>query len=312
LASHDTIELTTDEVLLLRFTSGIAFEEESAFGPLRAQTEPGVLEKSARSLVEKRLADRKTYRADRELLRRILIASQPDCRIILLATTAGGSERLLDLYGRAGAYVAYAKSGHLHRLGPPLELIDVFDEVMAHFTPRRASGDFIELRLTSEEYFAFSAAAAVNQRLKSDHPIKSLRENTFEGLVSERSSRTGPAERYATPVLRREAWRFALHGLAEKGAMKKIDGDYQLRGYLRDLASGIAHRTRHVLTRLDFGADDWIVRDATLVHVPGSLFWLNPTSEGGLTIREVDPDGLKRAVRSAIEEVSRDSPPSGG
>ncbi len=305
LSGADPIELTTDEILLLRFTCELAIDEESAFGPLVDRQDPEVLRRSARSLVDKGLADRKTYRPHRELLRRLLVVSQPDCRIILLAAEPGRGERLLDLYGRAGAYVPYARAGLDHRLGPPLELVDVYDEIVANFTPRRSTGDFIDLRLTSLEYLAFSAAAtelaqkkskgAVNVRLDSDRPVEGMGDTTLDGAILQPRSLSLPSPK---------DWAAGLHGLAEKGAIVKAGETYQLRGYLHDLAIGLANRTRHVLTRIDFGAGDWFVRDTTLVHVPGSLFWLRQTKDGGLAIREVDPEGLRKAVRDSIDELS--------
>ena len=91
LAPPETIELSTDEVLLLRYTCELTFDEESAFGPLGEHPEPERLQKSARALIDRGLADRKTYRPHRELLRRLLAVAQPDCRIILLAAGPGRS-----------------------------------------------------------------------------------------------------------------------------------------------------------------------------------------------------------------------------
>jgi hypothetical protein len=267
ISGAEPIELTTEEVSLLRFTCDLVFDEESAFGPLMERRDQEVLRRSARTLVEKGFADPKTYRPHRELLRRLLVVAQPDCRIILLAAGPGRGERLLDVYGRAGAFVSYVRSGFDHRLGPPLELVDVFDDVLSCFTPRRSTGDFIDLELTSIEYLAFAGGGAAGKETRESF-------TQFPPPSEEELAR-------------------AREELAKKGA---------LRGYLHDLAIGLAHRTRHVLTRIDFGAEDWFVRDATLVHVPGSLFWLRPRHEGGIHVRELDLEGLKQAVRSAIDD----------
>jgi hypothetical protein len=273
ISGAEPVELTTEEVSLLRFTCDLSFDEESAFGPLMERRDQDVLRRSAKSLVEKGLADPKTYRPHRELLRRLLVVAQPDSRIILLASGHGRSERLLDAYGRAGAYVAYLRIGYDHRLGPPLELVDVFDEVISHFTPRRSTGDFIDLRLTSAEYFAFAAVVGAERARDS---FTKLPQPSEEQLAA------------------------ARRGLIEKGALEPSGA---LRGYLHDLALGLAGRTRHVITRIDFGAEDWFVRDSTMVHVPGSLFQLEPVHEGGIAIRELDPEGLKDTVRTTIESI---------
>lgn len=313
----EPIELTTDEIQLLRFTCDLIVDDEAAFGPLSAQPSTEALQRSARSLVEKGLADEKTYRPHREVVRRLLIAAQPDARIILLAAGPGTGERLLDVYVRAGAFVRHSRSGDVHRIGAPLEYVDIFDEVLSHFTARVSSGDFIDLTLTPAEYYAFSTAAMElvhqkaqgqrNVRLKSAMPARVFGNNTMDGAVLMPGQKNrlvpGPDAASLLSVPDEVGWRAALHGLLDKGAIARNGSAYVLRGYLHDLAVGLANRTRHVLTRFDFGGEDWFVRDATLIPVPGSLFWLRPTHDGGLRIKEMDRDGLKSAVRTAIEDV---------
>ncbi len=320
LSAADTIELSTEEIALLRFTCDLVLDRDSPFAAVRDalvdRHAPEAQRRSARSLVEKGLADPRTYRPQRELLRRLLVVSEPDARIILLAAAPGCGERLIDVYGRAGAYVQYVRSGQHHRLGPPLELVDVFDDVHSHFSPRRSNGDLIDLRLTALEYVAFSAAASelarrrsegsTNVRLDSARP-KSFGDATLGGAIvmPGRKNRfaPGPDAVRMLPVPCEDEWRVALHGLSDKGAICKIGETYQLRDSLEELALGLALGTRHILTRIDFREQDWVVRDATLIHVPGSLFWLHPTDDGGLLIREVDPDMAKRAIRGTIEDV---------
>lgn len=300
----------------MRNTCDLVADAESAFGRLEGRAEPAALEASARSLVAKGLANEKTYRPHREVVRRVLVAAQPDSRIVLLAAGPGSGERLLDIYVRAGAFVRYTRSGDAHRFGPPLEYVDVFDEVLSHFVSRASTGDFIDLRLSPPEYFAFSSAATElaqikatgqsNVRLDSRRPARHLGDSTMDGAVLMPGGRTrfGPGDPPSLlPVPNEDEWNAAIHGLAEKGVIAKIGATYQLRGYLHDLALGLATRTRHVLTRFDFGGPSWFVRDATLVPVPGSLFWIRPTHEGGLRIREVDRPALETAVRSAIEDI---------
>lgn len=313
----ESIELTTDEIQLLRFTCDLIVEDEAAFGPLHGRPAPKVLQKSAETLVSRGLADKKTYRPHRELVRRLLIAAQPDARIILLEAGPGTGERLLDVYVRAGAFVHHSRNGDVHRIGPPLEYVDVFDEVLSHFTARVTSGDFIDLHLTPAEYYAFSTAAVElahqkaqgqrNVRLESALPAKVAGDSSMDGAVLMPGQRNrfvpGPDAVSLLAVPDEIGWKAALHGLLDKGAIARNGSTYLMRGYLHDLALGLANRTRHVLTRFDFGGEDWFVRDATLVPVPGSLFWLRTTHDGGLRIRELDRDTLKTAVRSAIEDI---------
>jgi hypothetical protein len=318
----EAIVLSSEELLLLRFSTELTAEEESPFGALEPNPDAEVLQKSARALVERQLADAKTFRPHREVIRRLLIVAQPDSRIVLLRAGPGQGERLLDLYERAGAFVSYSRHGEKHRFGPPLELVDVLDEIIAHFPARASTGDFIELQLESAEHFALNVLAAelaarrregsniarvgVKPPMRSDsHQY----EPSLEGAIVLPSKRLGrAAPRIVTEVPRLvlpndEQWHAALVSLAKKGVVIESQDGFELRPFLHDFAHGVATQNRHVLTRFDFGGDDWIVRDATFIPVPGSVFLLRATPEGGLHIRELDRAGLEDAVKRAVSEL---------
>ncbi len=306
------IELSADELLLLRLTCELAADEESPLGPIDVDVDPDRLETGARSLVKRKLADRRTYRPHRELVRRLLVVSEPDSRIVLLHTGPAQAERILDLYVRAGAHVAYRRTGGSYSFGPPLEDVDVRDEIRSNFKPRRSTGDFVELTMTAAEYFAFGAfareVALKGQASLDAAPERSAVDATMEGtiLMPGRRARFAPGDDVAMPRLTvpdEKTWDAALEALAAKGVLSKSDDGWSLRSPLFDLARGLATKHRYVLTRFDFGPSDWFVRDATLVPVPGSIFWLRTTTDGGLSITELDEPGLMTAVRSAIDSL---------
>lgn len=308
------LDLSGDELLLLRLTCELATDDESPLKPVALDVDADRLERGARSLVRRGLADRRTYRPHRELVRRLLVVSEPDARIVLLHAGPGRAERVLDNYVRAGAYVMYQRSGEHHTFGPPLQMVDVLDEIRARFSPRRSTGDFIRLELTPAEYYAlvcFSKELVLHDagRLDGTRPPRSKLDTTMDGavLMPGRRARFSPGEAAATAgslaIPDEAAWRAALRSLQAKDVLGRDGADWVLRNYLRDLARGIATKTRFVLTRFDFGPGDWFVRDATLIPVPGSVFWLRGTRGGNLAISEVDAEGLEQAMTSAVSEL---------
>ncbi len=308
------IELSDDELLLLRLTCELTTDDESPLGPLRPEVDPQQLENGARTLVRRGLADRRTYRPHREVVRRLLVVSEPDARVVLLHAAPGHAERVLDVYLRAGAFVSYRRSGASHFVGPPLEQVDVLDEVRARFSPRRSTGDFIKLDLTPAEYYALVCFAKElvlhgEAEMGPKRPARSVFDPTMDGavLMPGRRARFTPGESAETTgnlaIPDEAAWRAALDALVEKDVLSKDRNNWILRSYLWDLARGIATKTRFVLTRFDFGPGDWYVRDATLIPVPGSVFWLRTVGKKGLAINEVDAAGLERAMASAVDEL---------
>lgn len=328
----DAITLFGDELLFLRFTAELEADSESPFGALPASPDPEVLHSAVQSLARRHLADPRNLRPHREALRRLLIVAQPDARVVLLRAGAGQGERLLDLYERAGAFVRYSKHGDSHRFGPPLELVDVHDEIAGMFVPRRSTGDFVRFRLGPAEHYAFSLLAAelVGRRegrgsghgiglRPPSHTDPAVFDPTMDGAIALPGRRVSRAELGGEPRRARihtpegaaasieaptsETWNEALQGLVRKNVVFRAHDQFELRPYLHDLAAGVMTQARHVLTRFDFGAEHWIVRDATFVPVRGSLFLLRATRDGGLEVRELDAAGLRDAVRRAIEEL---------
>jgi hypothetical protein len=320
----DAITLSSDEVLFLRSHAGVPVEEESPFGKLEATPSKALQKAAVRSLAERSLADSRTHRPNRELIRRLLIVCQPDSRVVLLRAGPGQGERILDLYQRAGAFVRYSRTQDSHRFGAVLEFVDVVDEISTHFRPRRSTGDFVELRLTAAEHFAFSILAAEIVSRREDGRTRprvgyklpsradsALVEHSLDGAVLVTGRRVQLADPRVPPPLApslkvpsESAWRAALEGLAEKDVVESVGkGEFELRGYLHDLAHGLAAQNRHVLTRFDFGPNEWIVRDATFVPVTGSVFLLRTLHDGGLFVRELDQDKLYQAVKHAIDDV---------
>jgi hypothetical protein len=346
-----SIVLTPDEVQLLRFTCDLHAEPESPLGPLEPLDDAGVLEGAARSLAARRLLDPERHRADRELLRRLLILSQPDARIVMLKTGPEGRGREADIYERASAYVPYGKDGECHVLGVPRDFSDVLGDLLRRFKPRRSRGDFVELAFDTDQYFVFSLLAGELARKKagaaaprpptprteqidasafaepptsldierpsfgdpprvevqdeysedSDHtPLVTLlrrvssTRRSIPQLARSRGKRTR-ADSFGEDSLRR-----SLDALVDRDVAARAKDRYTIRPYLHDLALGLSSKARIIVSRFDFGLEDWFVRDATFVAVPGSLFLVRGDGEGAIRISELDERSLESTIREAI------------
>lgn len=333
LPADQPLILSGEEVLFVRLASALNSDEESPLDPLGTTPDEPLLERSGRMLFERKLLDAKTMRPHREVVRRLLVVGQPDSRIVLLRAGAGQGERLMDLYGRSGAFVHFVKSGDKYRFGPPLEILDVLDEVVRIFSPRRSTGDFVELRLTPHESFAFvflaselvaglrngAAVARLSRTPPPQRKQSAMLDHSIDGallLPGKRISRLSPAlfgeDALASPVPSDIEWIGALEGLLKKDVLYASGDGFELRPYLRDLAIGLMTQNRHVLTRFDFGARDWVVRDVTFVPVSGSVFSVRATREGGMGVKELDARALNDGVRKAIEEISIGETVDGG
>lgn len=324
LPADQPLLLSSDEVLYFRHAGALTSDDESPFGPLEGVPDGVSLEKAGRTLFDRRLLDPKTGRPHREVLRRMLVVAQPDARIVLLRAGPGQGERLMDLYGRSGAFVRYSKHADKQRFGPPLEILDVLDEVVRCFSPRRSTGDFVSFRLSPHEGFAFTVLAAelvaglrngsAIARLSRTPPAartgSTLMDHSVDGatlLPGKRIARLSPelfGDDALRPAVTENEWLIALDGLMKKDVIYANGDGFELRPYLRDLAVGLMTQNRHVLTRFDFGARDWVVRDVTFVPVSGSVFSVRATREGGMQVKELDNKQLVDSVRKAIEEIS--------
>lgn len=320
----DEVMLSRDELHLLRFTCELSADEESPLGPVRALEDEGALEHAARSLIARGLVDVATLRPHREVVRRLLIVSRPDARVVLMRSDGGGARRELDLYQRAGAFVPYKRRGERHVLGKPRDFEAVAEEVLRALPTRRSFGDYVDFSLGPTEYFAFSLLAGdLAGKVKTGAAEPDADRSTIrnlglgpggfdvplsvglgdEGTPIHQLLSKLPVER-GRSVPGRQDWDRAIAALLDKELITRHGDGYRLRPFLHDLAIGLALRHRVVLTRFDFGADDWIVRDATLVPVPGSLFLVRAVREGAIRIVELDKDSVGSTVRFAIEDLA--------
>jgi hypothetical protein len=310
--------LSPAELQLLAFTGDLHAEEESPLEIHERYDDTRALERAARRMVDRALADPETLRPHRELVRRLLILSQPDARVVLIERDQHGARRALEFYERAGAYVPYRFEGGEHDLGAPRAIDDVLREIAERLPTRGSFGDFVDITLSSAEYFAFSLFAGEllrRMRERGNEPKLPTSKIKITGLSrpprDELDDEGTPIAQLFTRLpearqLRRGApdWERAIEALSKKDLIQRTGDQLRLRPFVQDLAVALAAKHRLVLTRFDFGAEDWIVRDATLVPVPGSLYSVRAVGPDTIRVVELTREALEliaeRAIRSDI------------
>ncbi len=222
---------------------------------------------------------------------------------------------------------------------------DDFDdaELIEHFArrvmPRRAAGDLSDVTLRAIEMLALSLVAAPF-RVSATDRVSAADDGAGQteislGLVrellgtppsdaSEKPSHTIetafiPRRRLAPPGARQVSprvdaieasvghpvWDDAIAGLCTKGVLQIEAGRLRLRPAFADLVRAIGDSPRHTFVRYDFGDDEWLVRECTLLPVDGSLFELTQTPSGQSRIRELNGEVLREALMSAVGALPR-------
>lgn len=311
-----SVTLSSDELAVLAFTGDLAASEES---PWAAAGDPGehALERGARTLVSRGLADAGTLRPQRELARRLRVVADPDARVLLLEQDTQGSRRVLEYFERAGAFVAYGHKNGEHSLSAPLELEAVLRQITGRLPTRASRGDFVDFTVSASEYFALSlfagqTCAAAREDSLALHRARARVdvEGAEPSVLTRGVSPLAALEDEGTPISqlfghlppvpRGQSWDATVRALVDKNVLAQDGPRFKLRPYLRDLALALGTKHRTVLTRFDFGAEDWIVRDATLIPVPGSLFVVRAVEPDVIRIAEMTSDDLAETARYAI------------
>jgi len=316
-AAEGPIALSAEELAILDFTGDLHAEEESPLAAVLAVAEDAMLEEGARKLVARGLAEKVTLRPQRELSRRLLAVAQPDARVVLMERDGKSTRRAVEYYERAGAFVPYTMRDGLHVLGTPVDFDEVLRTVLARLPTRASRGDFVDFTVSASEYFALSLFAGETVRAARSESLASHRDRSRVRVEGEEPSTARDAQplridddegtpigqlfRQLPAVPRGRTWDETVRALLAKDVIAPEGDGYRLRPYLRDLALALGTKHRTVLTRLDFGADDWIVRDATLIPVPGSLFVVRAIEPDVIRIAELTAGDLEITARYAIE-----------
>jgi len=207
------------------------------------------------------------------------------------------------------------------------------------FAPRRSKGDYAQVELSTAEYLVFAllaqdvrgqgsddrmSLAEIVQALTSlgfhtpsaaSEPAPTpMRAHALRGSASVAADPTGvfasPSDE-STAIARPgslktslpsdPSWEALLGQLESKGVIRRDKlGHPQLKPAYHELARALGEQGRTSFVRFDFIDEDWLIRETSLLPVEGGLFFLGPTPEGHIALRELDQERLELALRAAV------------
>lgn len=309
------VEISRRELNLLRFTCDLIPCPESPLSSKLSLSTSEDFGDSAETLLSKKLVEEKTFRPKRELLRRLLIASQPDARIVLTKRNLDQNSMLFDAYERASTFMELQQAEPAVSFGLPRGKNWLYKRVRGFFTARSSGGDLIDLKMSLPEYFVFSLVAkeTSSARQKSSAPKRAMSHSESLGpsvVMSDSVDDGGSLQRLAKKLsldfektgnmVKPFEWIKALESLENKGVIIRRAEGHELRPYLRDLSDGLTRRSRYVLTRFDYLNQDWVTSNLTLLSVPGSVFMIQTNANSTIHIRELNVNQLDEMISSVI------------
>lgn len=317
------MSLTEDELALLRFTCDLFFADESPLHFLDVDgREPDDYASAYGTLVDKGVIDPHGFRITDDALNRIAPVTECDGRVVLVSQSPDGDIEQSDFYLLDEISVPFFQGEGIHAFGVDMDHEEFLEYLAKRFVPRRASGDMVALQLTTLEFAAFAMLTrrrddAGNVDLTLDEvrtclgraPVKDALTAASSGLLAVMNMRqpesTGTSKRRLHKDTR---WNDALTALIEKGIFSYSDERLVLRRSLVDMAESMSRAERHTFVRYDFGEDEWLLRETTLVPTDGGLFLIRTAGPGEIAIEELDGDGLKSALARAVGPLPSSDP----
>ena len=338
-----TLLLNDDELALLRFTCDLFFVAESPIFYIDHESrEPADFEASYHSLINKGIVNPKSFRLTDNALNRLAPLTECDARIIVTRERPDQNDDVSDYYLLDEIAVSYAESEPGHIIGKDRD----HDELMRHFarqfSPRRSGGDFIDVELEPGEYLVFAllsqdlralpkedrmsmaeiTAALSDLGMGADDEITAIDPQTS---LKPYALRGAAAFGQQNPITREEptsvsrplqdsdqaptdlAWDKHLINLERKAVVRRdrIGQAHLMPAYVR-LARHLSERGRTTFIRYDFIDEDWLIRETSFLPVEGSLFFLGPTPDGLIALRELDAERLELSLRAAIGPLALD------
>jgi hypothetical protein len=296
-------------------SSPLAAANEGPYSVLAESLQPRV-ESAVRRLTRRGLINAANDRLERDLLRRLLILSQPEGHLVLeQATPMSGVPRSESYFVRAGAYMRFDHDETACRLGLPSSLASVVRQLVKTLAPRASFGDFIDVVFDASEYavlvlasrmFGSCGAESGKKEVPSgDVDVFRLPEEFSSGSVPDpmplgSEERQGSGSEGPDLTVEPGKWLSALTKLEEKRVVRRIDGGWSVRSFWLDLIRGLVSKQQRRLSFADFGEQPTHVRQAILVALPGSTFFLKRTQDSGLLVREFDEPALVRMIHRLI------------
>lgn len=153
--------LSDDDVALLRWTCELFFVPESPLHRIDAEArEPRDFAVTYQELIRKGVLDDATFRLTDSALNRMAPLSECDARVVVsLPGERGAKPRVKDHYLLDEIAVEYEWADGLHGVGPDSDHQELVGGLIKRFAPRKASGDYLNFKLTPQEFMVFCVLA---------------------------------------------------------------------------------------------------------------------------------------------------------
>lgn len=334
--------LNDDELALLRFTCDLFFVAESPIYYIDQESqEPDDFEASYHSLLDKKVVDPKSFRLTDGALNRMAPLTECDARIIVSRERPGQESDTSDYYLLDEIAVSYAESEPAHIVGKDRDHEELIRHFAKQFSPRRSRGDFIDVELEPGEYLIFALLSQELRGLPEADRMSMTEINralTDLGLGDDKPASTAQMQGGMHPyALRGSAagqswsssseeptavsrpagidelglndpqWEQHLQQLVRKQVIRRdrLGQAHLMPGFVQ-FARNLNERGRTTFVRYDFIDDDWLIRETSFLPVEGGLFFMGPTPEGQIAIRELDAERLELSLRAAIGPLPLD------
>ncbi|MBL93079.1 MAG: hypothetical protein CMH56_14860 [Myxococcales bacterium] len=319
------LQLTDDEIALLRYTCDLYFVEESPLFFLESEKRvPEDLTNSYRQLEQKRVVDPSTFQITDPALDQLAPVTECDARVVHLQKRENQDTRLIDYYLLDEIAVKYRNEDTGHLMGVDMDTDELVAFLARRLVPRQSSGDLLLVDLTPLEIIALAQLSAplrtnpqapivtdperlpalANTHAKEADPKG--QDNTFLGVLGVRTlPQNHNPKTDAMPKSHEEVWQLALEGLFAKGLLKRWDNGVKLNTAFKRFVTALHQKERHVFVRYDFGDDEWFIRESTLIPTDGSLYWVGMSDDGLVTIKELDGDRLREVLNTAVGPLAK-------
>ncbi|MEW5853642.1 MAG: hypothetical protein AB2A00_33005 [Myxococcota bacterium] len=145
--------LSDDEIALLRWTCELFFVPESPVHFIDAEArEPRDFAQTYHELLQKGVLDEASFRLTDAALNRLAPLTECDARVLLLLPGDRDRLKARDYYLLDEIAVEYEELDQVHSVGSDLDQGELVTTLARRFMPRRAAGDYLNLKLSPSEF----------------------------------------------------------------------------------------------------------------------------------------------------------------
>jgi hypothetical protein len=192
------ILLSDDDVALLRWTCELFFVSESPLYFLDAEArEPRDFAQTYHDLVKKGVLDEASFRLTDGALNRLAPLTECDARVVLVLPGDRDRLKTRDFYLQDEIGVEYEEQDQLHAVGQDQDQNELVASLARRFMPRRAAGDYLNLKLEPAEFLALAVLCHHARRGEKVVPMDRVLEELRPGLADGKADRLAQGKRVA-------------------------------------------------------------------------------------------------------------------